>query len=295
MNIIYSANSNYLPHLFTSIQSLLLHNFSSLLNIYIINADISPEEWLKLKKFEKLGNCKIIDLKISRIFKGLPLSHHYSDANYYRLYVADLLPDVERVLYLDADTIILANLKNIYSIELAENYLLAVRDPMMGRQKVLGMDASAVYFNTGGMLLNLSLWRRDAIGLSAIDFARANKDLVEFVDQDALNVIVNGRFGEISPVYNWQTPLLSMSATRLFQIYPDFELDLAALGEKIVHFTGGSKPWHLNNAHPFKSEYWHYRNMTIFRSALPDDFSVKELIKCITRRCGLSGQKKSME
>jgi lipopolysaccharide biosynthesis glycosyltransferase len=50
---------------------------------------------------------------------------------------------------------------------------------------------------------------------------------------------------------------------------------------RIVHFTGGGKPWHTNSRHPFRWDYWSFRRKTPFRSFLPDDFGPRELARAV--------------
>ncbi len=78
-----------------------------------------------------------------------------------------------------------------------------------------------------------------------------------------------------------------------FPCFSKEELREAKINPIIIHYTGGSKPWHLKNTHPYKQLYWKYLRMTPYRFSLPTELqpsnflrslvpkSVKKIIKTI--------------
>ena len=131
------------------------------------------------------------------------------------------------------------------------------------------MSPEARYFNSGVMLINLSLWRSHNVKDRVVSFVESCPNSIQFVDQCGLNSIVNGRWLSLSESYNFQTACVGDSALYI-QGTP-----------YIVHFTGSAKPWHLLNTHPYKRKYWHFRNQTSFKRLVSDDFSFVKACKLL--------------
>ena len=95
-------------------------------------------------------------------------------------------------------------------------------------------------------------------------------EVIRFPDQCGLNSVIDGDWCEIPPEYNIQTCFLSgkfpSSAHRKTEIF-----DRA----KVVHFTGTSKPWQFLDKHPFKDRYWNYRDKTVYKRLISDDFGAR--------------------
>ncbi|KDQ65096.1 glycosyltransferase family 8 protein [Jaapia argillacea MUCL 33604] len=174
---------------------------------------------------------------------------------------------VEKVLYLDADTLVRSDLRELWNVELGERALAAAVDVgyPMGHD---GM-ARAPYFNAGVLLLDLAKARERLSDLVAM--ARAMKD-ARFRDQDVLNIHFAERWSPLSLKWNAQglgTYANQSSADRS-------EMGLEEMKEpSIVHFTGAmhpelavvlnpwvqpytSKPWGYAGApgHPFEKGWW---------------------------------------
>ena len=94
-----------------------------------------------------------------RTREGLPAAH------WYRIFLPELLPDVDRVLYLDGDLIALESLAPLWSTNLGDNYLGAVTNVFqsdhLNRPHELGLSEPSSYFNSGVLLMDLAAMRRD--------------------------------------------------------------------------------------------------------------------------------------
>lgn len=110
---------------------------------------------------------------------------------WYRILLPDILPDsVEKVLYLDCDTLVTANLKHLYEIDLENKVFAAVEDPQSyedSTYKRCGFPKKYGYVCSGVMMFNLKVWRKEKIKDQLIDYALINKDKIKFPDQDCLN------------------------------------------------------------------------------------------------------------
>lgn len=86
------------------------------------------------------------------------------------------------------------------------------------------------YFNAGVLLIDSAKYRAQNITQRALSFYAQNPALCAQSDQSALNAVLAGQWGELSPSWNWQT------SVNTFVLLQDF-------APRAVHFTGEIKPW----------------------------------------------------
>ena len=178
--------------------------------------------------------------------EGLYVDPRYTEAASFRLLLPELLPELDRVLYLDCDIIVRQDVARLWEeTDLKDNYIGAVYEATIERQaeriRALGCDP-ARYFNSGFLLMNLRQMREERVSERLLEACRV--PYLEFPDQDALNQVCAGRVLPLSPVWN---------SIRTFFI-PKYRADFvrqysAALWEEVqrsgnIHYTGG-KPWDL--------------------------------------------------
>ena len=281
-NIVFASDRSYLPHLSVAIASLIDKNSELIFNIYIINTDISPIEWADLLRLDKKNEHTFINAQIddSELI-DLVTSYHFTKANYYRLFIPDIIP-YDKALYIDSDVVVNGNLSKLWTTDISGVFLAAVEEPSFDRHDALEMNVNSSYFNSGVMLLNLDKWRKYSVRNKVFEFVRRKAASIQFVDQCGLNAVIDGKWLKISPVYNMQTAILDMDSSARKSHYDFSDIDYAVKTPVIIHYTGSSKPWHFLNTHPFKKKYWGYLRKTKYKRLLPIDFTIKKfLIKCI--------------
>lgn len=132
-------------------------------------------------------------------------------ATAYRLLLGDLLPDINRVIYIDIDILILGDLERLFDTSLEGNVLGASpawsMEQARARNVNLGLSGLAlqmpagqylddiigmrdcIYFNAGVLLIDLELWRNKKVKEQCFQFFENNL-LLLFTDQDALNHVL---------------------------------------------------------------------------------------------------------
>lgn len=199
-------------------------------------------------------------------FKDLRTTHWGSPASYLPLLIPGLIKENRAVMYLDSDLLVTGNLDDLWSLRhRAESPVHAVLD--YGFHKVgqalkgdaaerLGIDGDAPYFNSGVLLIDLPIWRRDRIAEDALDFAREHPEVMRFTDQDALNAVIQGNWTQLDPRWNVLVGSIDLMAET---VDDDAERqrfkELLANAPHIMHFSGQQKPWKPGYSRMGRNEY----------------------------------------
>lgn len=245
INICYITDNNYIIPTMTSIISI-LKNCNSCGNIFVLSDCLKQGA---IKQFENLSNkkFKIIARNIENPTSKIETHHKYvSNCAMIKFLLPDIFNDIDKILYIDGDTLILQDLSELFYIDTTDTYAAVVKDmdAMLGpchHHKKFNFDN---YFNSGMMLLNLKKMRDDNIQEQLIKNKCEDKFKV-FMDQDALNKTFNQNVIFISPKYNLMKANLKFTEERISQFY---DLDIRKIRNiikkpTILHLTNIIKPW----------------------------------------------------
>ncbi|MGN6475391.1 MAG: glycosyltransferase family 8 protein [Mycobacteriales bacterium] len=264
LHVATAVNQAYLPWYATALLSAIQSSPDVDVRVeFIYDADVTSADTDRLGEMlaEVGASLRSHRLDQGRL-TGLPeaVAAHGGPISCARLVVADLLPDVDRCLYLDADTLTVSSLGPLCGIDLEGVPLAAVRNVvqphMRPRVRALGVADPSRYLNSGVLLMNLDHLRRTDGVDALLDFIHRRADELLWVDQDALNVVFDGQWLELHPRWNAQNSFFrwtawseeSIGATRLQETLAD---------PAILHFEGPSlsKPWHYLSGHEYRHRY----------------------------------------
>lgn len=259
INIVLACDKTYLPHAAATLCSIIENNFSPL-KIFLLHDGLSKKNINSLRNITCKNKNRFYPIKIKNdLFESMKLTNHFSKTIYYRLLIPDILPiEISKVLYLDCDLLVRKPLDELWNIDLTGKFLAAIENEISSTHKLeLGLNINSKYFNSGVLLINVEMWRRELIHKKVVDYVRNNSVIIEYPDQDGLNAILEDNWFELPITWNLQS--------NYFLTY-DKQVRYADIISKtnIVHFTGNdSKPWEFRKElHPFLSEYNYYRNLT---------------------------------
>lgn len=131
-------------------------------------------------------------------------------AAYLRLFV-DRLPEFQsfdRLIYADCDVMFNISIEELARIDLKGALLAAHDDQQYFEMKYrtrLPMKEGAPYFNSGVLVLNMRRIREEGLLEQARQFAQEHRDLCVQHDQDALNVVFEGKWQTMDPRWNAMT------------------------------------------------------------------------------------------
>ena len=120
IHIILSSDTNYEPHLWVTISSIIdTAKSKSNYYIYILDGGIKNKDaFYSLISKDKRFHIQFIDM--SNQFLTSFESRHVSKAAYYRLSIFKLFKDFEKVIYIDADSYVLSDIAELYDLNITE-------------------------------------------------------------------------------------------------------------------------------------------------------------------------------
>ena len=235
----------------------------------VVHSGLSTRNKLMIRGSLLKHRCSIAFLYVDdSILSGFTITDHISLATYYRILLPTIMPDhINKILFLDADIVVLQDLGEIYDSDIREHACAVVETPISKESshlRELRMKGER-YFNAGVMLINLEYWRQRSITTRLLSWINDYPGKLRFWDQDALNAVLEGKWLRLEPKWN---------ATHAFfispQEFPEFsreETHDAINNPAIIHFTGGgsNKPWRADSVHPKAGVYWYFFDQTIYK------------------------------
>lgn len=284
MNVFYASDENYVRHATASMVSLMDHNkVAAEINIHMLSMGISHESCKAMQTLcDQFGRNLIIhELGDIRTWFDFEFdTKGFNAATMARLLIGRILPeDVDRIIYLDCDTIVTDDLTDLWNTDLTGCYLGMVAEPVANKKRraLLHMDDNQPYCNAGILLMNLSLWRQENAEKQVIDYYGAHYAELTAPDQDALNCSFAGKIRELPPRFNYGSVQIyypwkaqkRISAPTPFMSEEDYIAGTAH--PAIIHFLGEERPWRAGNKHPYTPEYNKYLSMTPWKDHPQDE------------------------
>lgn len=270
ISIAYAPDDNYVNQTVVSMKSALEHNEQ--VEFIIMYSKLSAESMQKLGAVG--GSLRLIKMDESQ-FADLTLSKWVTVQAWFRIKLPDLCKDLDKVLYLDCDTLIRGNLDELFSLDLTDKYLAGVKDVWGVSKYVKRLDMkSGVYVNSGMLLFNCDYCRKEHFFDKVVDFAKNNAKIIEFCDQDSINKVVDEHKLVISPKYNlmdtwWRGGYYE------FEGEEEAEYLQAKENPVIVHLTG-LKPAFKGCGNKFKDEWWEVAKKTKIYDELLRDYMASQ-------------------
>lgn len=278
MNILYTLNDKFVPQVSAGICSICENNkdFKEI-NFYLISDGITEENKNKLKDFVKGYGRNLTIKELGNIKKYIDFEFDTTGWNQIvlaRLILDIFLPEeIDKILYLDGDTIVRGNLQELWNTNIEEYIIGASIEPNVDkkRKKNLGLEFKP-YYNAGVLLINLKKWRNEKVGKKVLDYYKANKGKLFANDQDAINGALSEEIYTLSPTYNFCNNLYKYSYKFLTKLmkpveYVKEDVFYKALENPIIiHYLGEERPWRTGNKHKYKDDYFKYLNKTPWKN-----------------------------
>lgn len=262
-HIAFGVDTPYFRYMAATITSVIENNADIPFVFHVFAFSVTDDHRSKLKQLEaKYGttiNIHVIDSSVFQNFSAFPSFSQYSNAIFTRLLIPETLKGVAKeVLYLDSDILCTGSIAELRSMDLSESIVAVVSDhaeTTVKRQCASLKLRHHRYFNSGVLFINIDNWIANDITRQAMRTILESDKKLRFPDQDALNVVLDGRATFIDEKWNFRYNLEAVLKDGGTRMGPD--------GEGVfLHFTGRVKPWHDWSLHEARSLFSKYQSLS---------------------------------
>ncbi len=267
----YSLDNGYLYPTLVAMTSLVENKGkNTFYDIYVL---ISPDfkeknkDILKSVETRHPEDCKIIFIQMADQYKGKDTNSDIPLASYYRLELHNLLPDVDRIIYMDGDTIVFQDLSELITLDMKGNYILGFLDDKVNELEKFNIK-NGIFVCAGVILMNLHALRKNNFSLRFNDFLEVNIGNLYQHDQTTINVVCQGKISTLPPKYgmwnfkNRKTALEHNDKQSSKVKYIEKDFLYSYYNPAILHYVC-NKPFKKRvNNRTFHEEWWEYANKT---------------------------------
>ncbi|MCL1947924.1 MAG: glycosyltransferase family 8 protein [Chitinivibrionia bacterium] len=273
--IFFASNDNYIPYVSVMAQSIMENaQKGRKYDFYILHRDIKNETMEKLQKQVNLFpdfSLNFVDMSPYVKDYDFFVSRHVTAETYFRLFIPYIFPDLEKVIYLDGDMVCLADISQLFDIDISDCLIGGAYDPALHlhytpkrkRNKkwakiseiLLNMEHPEKYINAGMLLINCKKFREIYALQDVLDKTFSRKWHIH--DQDVINVLAKDKTFHIHKSWNYFIP--EEGAKYLPQNLLNEFLD-AQKNPKIIHYKPYAEWYYIQ----YFDEFFKYATRTPF-------------------------------
>ena len=294
-----AVSEEYLPYFNVTLQSIIEHSDAKRnYDIIILGDNLTDDSKKKTRKLiADVQNFSVRFMEVSDFLSqyDLPIEEQYKPIIYARFMFPDLMQLYEKVVYIDADVILMDDIAKLYDTDLKDNLLVGVRDTGMlawyhtpgnperayidNELKLRNPDS---FFNSGVIVFNIPLFHNTFS--TKYLFKYATSRFWKWRDQDVFMTLCDGKIGHADQGWNVLVPYFRDEIGMLddgacFELKKQY---LTALkNPKLVHFIGNGF-LSLSPAPPWSEYFWVYAKKTKFY-----DLLVNRAIELTNRNRGI--------
>ncbi len=273
IDVLYQFDDKYAPYGGVSIYSLFCSNrhFSEI-NVYILDNQVSEGNKEKLFRMAEQFQRRLVFLDASQIVSfmeeaGIP-KYRGSYSTNMKLFAQSVLPvEIEKMIYIDSDTLVVGKLDGIVSFDMGDKPLAMTIDSIArGHKKHIGFSKDDEYHNAGVMVFNMRKWREKRCMERITEHVKKVRAHYLAPDQDLVNIVLKSDIVTIAPEYDFQPLHRAFSLKTYYHFfsrrgyYSPAQIEEAAKHPVILHFFRfmGEFPWNRDNVHPYGKEFDYY-------------------------------------
>ncbi|WP_375461954.1 glycosyltransferase family 8 protein [uncultured Enterovirga sp.] len=245
LRLLFCVNNGYLPQAAVALSSVLETapgaRVAATVAAFQRSPSLSDEVFAPI--LARYPGCTVQYCDLNhRIVAGLPATARFPREIYTRILLGRFMEaGCERVLYLDADVLALADLRPLFQASLGGATIGAVRDHFRLDPQAIGFSEGEPYFNSGVMLFDLRAWRERRAEARVLEILARQGESLPWLDQDALNIALRGEVCFLDLGWNFQPRCADVPAGFLGLSEPEYRALRAH--PQLVHFTTSLKPW----------------------------------------------------
>jgi lipopolysaccharide biosynthesis glycosyltransferase len=272
LHLAIAFDQNYLHPFYALLQSIFESHQGSEVHIHAVATGVSSSvlEQITKQVTAKGHHIYYYNIDDNRLGDFITMST-WTSAVYYRLYFPLMIPEtVDRLLYIDTDTLVLKNLSPLFEYPLTSSPVAAVDDNYVDIQPLLGITKSGEYFNSGVLLIDVNEWKKQRISERTMEYLLQYPERIKFVDQCGLNAVLHHNWKRLDKRFNFIYSKIPYGISKK-------ELNRLRDEIYIVHFTI-ERPWTFLCKNRFRSLYRYYlKRSALFKGNVIEDFSFDKL------------------
>lgn len=262
IHIAFAVDRGYLKQVAVTIASIIANaSTPEALRFHILHAD---DDAVMSEQVALWQRPHVRSVPVENLFaEGVLENSHISVATWLRMLLPVALPDVDRLIYLDADLVVLADIAGLWNADLGDAPMGGVVDIGIYRYArrgdarrdyfyrdylvSLGLDpAKPQYVNAGVLLMDLARLREIEFTRRSTEMYLERRDRLVLADQDIINGVMQGDIAHLDPRWNVLARGLSKAGERHNHYVPEWlrsDLALQYSEQWIIHYIGRHKPW----------------------------------------------------
>ena len=267
IHIACCTNEKLAPIFGVVVTSIGINVTSDDVTIHLVHNSLKPRT---VKRLQKIADKYKVELDFKQIDTDIlkdcyfDKSKHYGDIMMFaRLLLSSVLPDLDKIIYLDCDIVVLKDLQSLWNLDISD-VAVAMAPGLTFEDKKslnrLGMT-SGYYLNSGVILMNLDYWRKHDVQNRIFSYILEKGDKLIYNDQDALNSILQNEHEELHIKYNFSYYYFHRLIGVLYK-EKIHEIIEARDNPIIFHYFGPLKPWSLGAYLPGKELFIKYQKLS---------------------------------
>ena len=262
VEIFYACDEGFLKYTVVSLHSMIKNaDKKRSYHVHILGTGFSDENKALIRS-ESCDAFKIsfddVTPYLGALTKDLPIRDYYSKSTYFRLFISDMYPDIEKALYIDGDTIVNGDISELFDTDISHYDAAACHEQAMVQEDVYGTYAEKClginrhrFFNAGVLLINCKRFRENKM-LKRFGELLEIYDCRVTQDEDYLNIMFKDRVLFLPQYWN-------------SEVFGDIEYSEDE--SRIIHYIMVSKPWRYREAR-YGESFWNNAKETVVYETL---------------------------
>lgn len=291
IHICIASDNNYAPLIATTIASVCF-NTNRQVKFWCLESDISNYNkklidslHIKFKNFD-IEYKKIDRAMITEFASKIQTSKYISADTYSRMFIPELFPDVEKMIYLDIDLVALGDVGELYDTDLGDCLIGAVSEqdntPQADILQNMQFSPEHCYFNAGVLLMNPAKMRRDNFMGKISEILNKYAQYIRLGDQDLLNKYAECNYVKLPARFNMMSLLMAeCDIVKNTNVANYIQTECRNI--VIRHYESQCKPWLTtkfwrdNLTLKTLAEFWTFAAMTPYLTWFERQFQIKQL------------------
>ena len=198
INIAYTIDNNYVIPTIISIDSIITTSKSDTkYNFYIVESGLTNHSKNLMRNHitKNNHNVEFIPVDTDKITKGVSLYKYLTPIAIARVVIPEILPNVDRIIYLDGDTLITGDLSKLYNSDLGSKTTGMVKDidEDLCLNKFDFVEFKNGYYNSGMILMDAKKWREQNLSQNIVNTLHKNLEKyqkTQFADQIIISEVL---------------------------------------------------------------------------------------------------------